>query len=699
MQRKIVVAACAILLALVLVYANYFLTGFHFTEFAMVRDNPAIRSLSNFPQYFTDFSTASANPSEYRFQPLVTTFFAVEYFLGRGAWPVVFRIGSFLLFVVGLAAIAWLFRSIFERASPHPWNSYLALLGMSLVAFHPAAAELLNPITKSGELLAVVGVILGLAIYAGLPEKRKLFLYLLPPFLGILANPAALVFGPMLLVYMILAEPTAAEQPRGTEKSAETGGTAGGAKRIRIRRRKYPLLRDLKTQLQRFLPALLFTACGAALHARVTPFETSGETVVHYWFTQPYVAWRYFRSFFLPLHFAPISDLSVFPGYDTRALLGIGFVLLLISIALIVAISRLWRPAILGICWFLVGILPGAVFVQPSVESDTRMFLPFLGIAMALTWMGRMLLPSGEPLRRLEAIAAGFLIVFFGYQTHVRNQVWSADESLWRDAAAKSPQSAAAMENYGLALAARGRTKEAYDCLEKALSIAANPAEVEAYLGKLSYELNLPDEPEQHFRRSLLNGGAAMSLVHFELGSWFEKRGLRDNAIDSYTWASSLARTDMRPRYALMRLYKSGGNWGELRQTVDSALLVAPGDSLTAEYRTILTNHPDSLKGAQELVKRSPTADNYVVLAENYCLAGEYQQCLDSAKKALEVRPNYPEAYNAVAAAYVSMGRLDDGIAAVRAALKIDPENRLAKENLANWQRGQLLAGEDIMRK
>src|SRR3954447_15123896 len=129
MQRKIVVAACAVLLALVLAYANFFLTGFHFTEFATVRDNPSIRSLSQVPRYFTDSSTASSNPSEYRFQPLVTTIFAVEYFLGRGASPVVFRLGTFLMFVIGLAAVAWLFRSIFESASPHPWNVYLALLG------------------------------------------------------------------------------------------------------------------------------------------------------------------------------------------------------------------------------------------------------------------------------------------------------------------------------------------------------------------------------------------------------------------------------------------------------------------------------------------------------------------------------------------------------------------------------------------
>jgi Flp pilus assembly protein TadD len=363
-----------------------------------------------------------------------------------------------------------------------------------------------------------------------------------------------------------------------------------------------------------------------------------------------------------------------------------------------VAVSRSWRPAIFGIFWFLLGILPGALLVRPYVESDTRMFLPFIGIALSVTWAARMLLPSGPPLRRLEAIVATGLLLALGYGTFARNRIWSSEESLWQDAIAKHPQSVHALENYALAIAETGRAAQAYEYLRKARQLAPFLAEVEANLGTVCAMLHRSEEAEQHLRRGL-SVGADKPVTHFAYGEFLEKEGQREKAIDSFNWASSLASTDMRPRIALMRLYTAGGEWNNLRDTVEAAGKIAPGDPAVSKYAEVVRNHPDTLKGAEQLALNQPTAENYVALSEKYCFAGEYTKCLEAGQKALQLHPGMWQAYNVVGAAYMSLGRLDEAIEAAKQGLLSEPENKILRTNLAVWQNERLVAGSDINRK
>jgi Flp pilus assembly protein TadD len=63
--------------------------------------------------------------------------------------------------------------------------------------------------------------------------------------------------------------------------------------------------------------------------------------------------------------------------------------------------------------------------------------------------------------------------------------------------------------------------------------------------------------------------------------------------------------------------------------------------------------------------------------------AGRFADAIDSAKKALTLRPGYAEAYNNLAAAHASMKHWDDAILAAREAVRLKPDFQLAKNNLA----------------
>ena len=87
--------------------------------------------------------------------------------------------------------------------------------------------------------------------------------------------------------------------------------------------------------------------------------------------------------------------------------------------------------------------------------------------------------------------------------------------------------------------------------------------------------------------------------------------------------------------------------------------------------RAQAARYPDGLK-PEELVN----------LSAKFCNSGNYDDCLGAAQKALDLRPGYAEAYDNMAAAYLSLKRWDEGIEAARLAIQSKPNDATAKSNL-----------------
>src|SRR5437899_1859234 len=54
---KLALLCLALMLAVLVPYANHFDNGFHFDDFHTVTGNPSIRDLHNIPRFFTDPAT------------------------------------------------------------------------------------------------------------------------------------------------------------------------------------------------------------------------------------------------------------------------------------------------------------------------------------------------------------------------------------------------------------------------------------------------------------------------------------------------------------------------------------------------------------------------------------------------------------------------------------------------------------------
>lgn len=119
------------------------------------------------------------------------------------------------------------------------------------------------------------------------------------------------------------------------------------------------------------------------------------------------------------------------------------------------------RPAIaFGILWFFIWLAPtNSLLPRVDVVFERQAYLALAGPAWLLGWSIaslRML-----PVRLFGAAVAAAAVVLFGQLTLARHAVYADEISFWQDVSAKSPASARAANNLGMAYAAACRTRDA----------------------------------------------------------------------------------------------------------------------------------------------------------------------------------------------------------------------------------------------
>ncbi len=516
-------------MALMLAYANHFQNGFHFDDFHTVNNNPYIRSLQNAKLFFTDPSTFSVLPANRTYRPLVTLSLAIDYWLGGGLKPFYFHLDMFLWYLAQLALMFALFRHILRFASQEPWTEWAALFAVALYGLHPAMAETVNYIIQRGDLYSTALVVAALTIYALAPRLRRVGVYLLPLALALITKAPAAIFPAILFAYIFLFE-----EPR-----------AGKA-------------------LRRCVPSIVVTGAMLWLQTRMTPatFAPGIISAHDYIVTQPWVALHYFLMFFAPVALTADTDQTAFPTlFCVEGMAGVAFLLALIAAIYATAKRPNLRPVAFGLAWFLLGLIPTAVYRLSELENDHRMFLPFVGLALAVSWAGALAIRAAPVKNRRQAIwaAAAIILAACAWGTHERNAVWRDEESLWRDVTIKSPRNGRGLMNYGLTLMPKGQTAAALDYFERALQYTPNYFILEINLGIANGDLHRDAEAEAHFRRAM-QLAPTDAQPNFYYGRWLMTQGRVSEAVTQFQTAMIRNRDYLDPRYALMQAYCGCGD-------------------------------------------------------------------------------------------------------------------------------------------
>ena len=369
----------------------------------------------------------------------------------------------------------------------------------------------------------------------------------------------------------------------------------------------------------RLLAADLLTPRGMAAALRVTwpsflvsgvaapsrsgwrrPIRQAERRAGDYLLTQPFVILHYAFSLFLPLRLSADTKWPLVTSpLDWRVLIGGAFIVAALALAWVASRNRETRPIAFGILWFFIALLPTSGLVPLSEPmNDHRMFFPFVGLILAVVWVGWLAIQPLAP-RGAEG-GRGFAVVdpfAMAYGTWQRNLVWRTEESLWLDATIKSPQNGRGLMNYGVIQMGKGNYQVAGEYFERALRFTPQYAYLHVNLGVLKAAQGQPREAERHFREALRDDpNNPVSYTYFA------------------RWLKSLGRTE------------------EARLLAERALNLSPAD---ADARALATDL-EKIQSAETPNVASPgTPEGWLALAVSQCEGHHYEECIRSSEHAL----------------------------------------------------------------
>jgi protein O-mannosyl-transferase len=126
-----------------------------------------------------------------------------------------------------------------------------------------------------------------------------------------------------------------------------------------------------------------------------------------------------------------------------------------------------------GWFWFLGTLVPVIGLVQVGIQSraDRYLYIPSIGVLVAVTWLGASLLGASRIARAVGAATAVAVIGVLGAVASQQVQQWRDSEAVWRRALAVTSDNWQAWAGLGDALSEAGRPAEAVEALSRSLGI------------------------------------------------------------------------------------------------------------------------------------------------------------------------------------------------------------------------------------
>lgn len=658
-------------------YANHFQNGFHFDDSHTIQNNAYIRNIGNIPLFFKDGSTSSTLPQNQSYRPVTTTSLAFDYWLGHDYYLFFFHLSTFLLFLAqGWLMVKFMARIFNITTDDDHRNTTIALIAGTFYLLHPAIAETVNYVIARADVQSTFGVVMAFVLYQYSDRCRKYYLYLLPVIVGALAKPPSVMFAPMFLFYLLLFE--------------EGLGLVDVFKPSKFKHVSNAILKSI--------PA--FVICGLMFWFidKMTPktWQPGGTSPIQYLITQPIVIAHYFQMFFVPTQLSADSDWTLLPGvYDWRFVVGLAFVLTMIVVAFITSQKKTLRPISFGIVWFFLALLPtSSIIPLAEVLNDHRMFFPFVGLLISVSWTVALLAKKYTPWvqqripnhKIVFTTILALLLATYAYGTWQRNEVWYDEDSLWHDVTIKSPNNGRGLMNYGLSKMAQGDYVTAEVYYQRARKLLPAYFSVYINLGILKAATGHDEEANGYFEQGLVYGSNYPDAYSY-YGRFLNSRGRYTEAIPKLLAAINLSPANTFARTQLMEAYQNTEQWDRLKNMAESTLQIEPNNADAKGYLQAAIARKSSLDAQADSVKKSPTADKYLTLSLGYYNAGRFQNCIDACNRALLLKPNFVAAYNNICASYNKLQQWGHAIAAAKKGLALEPNNQLLKNNLAEAER------------
>jgi protein O-mannosyl-transferase len=517
----------------------------------------------------------------------------------------------------------------------------------AVFAVHPQHVESVAWVAERRDVLSGLLFMLTLAAYLGyVRHGRSLRRYLLVIALlalGLMAKPM-LVTVPMLLLlldFWPLARLGAAGDTPGWTQSVKQPGL------LRLVIEKIPLLALSAADCWMTLRTHTLVSAPVPWSSRIDNAATSGLT--------------YIGQFFYPV------DLAIFYPYPETGVPAWKVVGSLTFLVIVSAAAVIWRRRspyfFVGWFWFLGMLFPviGLVTVSDHARADRYMYLPGIGLYIAISWGAARLFANSLSGRRWLAAGAGLTLVLLSVCAARQTSYWYDDETLWRHDLACTVANSEAETALASALARNGQRDEAISYFQRAQQHAPD-GEPFNNLGVMLDHEGKTDEAIAQYRLALDHDPKYL-LAHVNLIAALARQGKLDEAREYVRRAAEINPQDVSAYLVLARIFLSQGKNADARVEIERAISIDP---------------------------RNAAAQNE--MGVTYVSEGNAEQAIPYYAAAVAIDPYFAVAQNNLAHALATCGRNSEAIIQYRRAVQLDPRNwdaRAALDGLLHKGPGQ----------
>jgi protein O-mannosyl-transferase len=416
---------------------------------------------------------------------------------GQDVWS--YHLVNFILHILNGLLVFGIAESVFRRIDTIALRSRMyAGFAAAFFLVHPVQTESVTYISSRSELLSTSFYLLGLLIFALMPERRIGFLCSLAvgvPFLfGLGSKETVITLPATIFLYDFLFLSKAEIRP------------------VLSRWRFW--LTYLMGGLAASIYLLTLPSLRGALNTEVTPWR--------YFLTETRVIVRYIQLIFMPVGLNLDYDFrissSLFEPSVIASIIFLGGVLFLGW-----KLRRTAPVFSFSILWFFIALSPtSSVIPIFDVIFEHRLYLPMVGICMSfplfVEWIyaqtKQRILMFGTPVAWSTAIVIALTI-----GTVMRNQVWSDEVGFFKDVVAKSPAKERAYNGLMWAYYKRGEFDRAVDVLQSGIGKIPNTIDVYDTLANLYLKTGKYDQAIEFFKKTTESyKGDQLALAYNNIG-------------------------------------------------------------------------------------------------------------------------------------------------------------------------------------
>ena len=313
--------------------------------------------------------------------------------------------------------------------------------------------------------------------------------------------------------------------------------------------------------------------------------------------------------------------------------------------------KRLGRGPLAAALYFVVTAFPllgfiNAYYMRYSYVADHWVYLPSLGLFALFGGVISSVVAALKFSRKAYLACAGALALVLGTLAWIQAGIFTDDETLWRDTAAKNPGSWMAWNFLGAYAERRGALEQALQYYRRSISIY--PSFEACYnLGKGLLFQGRTDEGVAELRRSI-QLRPDVSVVHQDLGIALAAEGLLEEAMAEYRASIRLGPSRAYPHFCL------GTALERLGRTKEAIVEYREAARLNPRMPEALRNWAAILASdANPAVRDGALA---VDLATRACQLTNYQESMT---------------VSILAMAYAEVGRWEDAVAMARKAMSL----------------------------